>query len=340
MAGVDAAVDGGGEHDATALLQVDEAVPPGRIVRGQACAGDRHEPPAIGEARQRRGDMAERRVGDTALDMRRDRERRVHQHDAWPHGEVEMVVDLGRVMPRDRNVRKEPAEQGGAGLGQLVQDETASGELCEDGEKTGASRGLQHEIRRRNRGRGGGGKAERDRRRKLLKRLALFGTARVRGQQCRNLGQHSEQCRGRTRATAHAGSEPAQEQDRRGLACVISGLPVPRAFGIGAAEGVEHGGAKRWRVDGPAVREVIEERRGRGDKGRRRVGRSGHGGRRGREGGRRSEHVHGGNLRRAGTGRAGWALSLDPTGSNPSRPSSASRSSPREKGPGAARRTL
>ena len=146
MAGIDAAVDGGGKHDAAALLQVDEAFAPGRIVRGQACTGDRHEPPAIGEPRQRRGDMAECRVGDTTLDMRRDRERRIHQHDAWPHGEVEMVVDLGRIMPRDRNARKEPAEQGGAGLGQLVQDETASGELGEDGKKAGAGRRLQHEI--------------------------------------------------------------------------------------------------------------------------------------------------------------------------------------------------
>ena len=57
-----------------------------------------------------------------------------------------MVVDLGRVMPRDRNARKEPAKQGGAGLGQLVQDETAPGELGEDGEKAGAGRRLQHEI--------------------------------------------------------------------------------------------------------------------------------------------------------------------------------------------------
>ena len=325
MAGIDAAVDGGGEHDATALLQVDEAIPPSWTVGRQACTGDRHEPSALGKARQRRCDMAECRVGDMALDMRRDRERRVHQHDAGPHGEVEMVVDLGRVMPRDRNARKEPSEQGGAGLGQLVQGEAGPSKLGEDGEKAGAGRGLQHEIVGDDRGRGGGGEAERDRRGELLKRLALFGTARVRRQQGRDLGQHGEQCRGRTRATAHAGSEPAQEQDRRRLASVVTRLPVPGAFGIGAAEDLAHGGAQRWRVDGPAKGEVIEERRSRGNKSHRRVGRSGHGGRRGREGGRRNEHVHGGNLGRAGTGRAGWALSLDPTGSNPSRPSSASQ---------------
>src|SRR5277367_3214448 len=100
--------------------------------------------------------MAECRVGDTTLDMRRDRERRIHQHDARPHGEVEMVVDLSCVMPRDRNARKEPAE---------------------DGEKASAGRGFEHKVGWGDRGCGGGGEAERDRRGKLLKRLAPFGTA-------------------------------------------------------------------------------------------------------------------------------------------------------------------
>src|SRR5271156_6118953 len=55
MAGVDAAVDGGGEHDATALLQVDEAIPPSWTVGRQACAGDRHESAAIREGGPRPG---------------------------------------------------------------------------------------------------------------------------------------------------------------------------------------------------------------------------------------------------------------------------------------------
>ena len=85
VAGIDAAIDGGREHDAAALLQSDEAVAPGGIVGGEAGAGDRDEAAALGETRQRRGDVAQRRVGDAAIDMRRDREGRVHQHDARPH---------------------------------------------------------------------------------------------------------------------------------------------------------------------------------------------------------------------------------------------------------------
>ena len=78
--------------------------------------------------------------------------------------------------------------------------------------------------------------AERDRRRELLERLALFRSARVRRQQGRDLRQHGEQRRRRAGAGTHGGTELAQEQHLRRLAGVVGGLPVPGAFGIGAAE--------------------------------------------------------------------------------------------------------
>ena len=147
-------------------------------------------------------------------------------------------------------------EQPGAGLGQFVQDERAAGQLGEDGEQAGAGRRLQHEIGGRDRGGGGGGEAERDRRRELLKRLALFGAARVGGEKARDLRQHRQHGGRRSGARAHGGTELAQEQDGRRLAGVVGGLPVPGAVGIGAAEGGLHGGAQDRRVDALAAFEM------------------------------------------------------------------------------------
>jgi hypothetical protein len=99
VAGIDAAIDGSGEDDATALLHAHKALPPRRIVGRQACAGDRDQPSAFGNARERGGHVAECCVGDTALDARGCRERRIHQHDAGPYGEIEVVVDVGPEAP-------------------------------------------------------------------------------------------------------------------------------------------------------------------------------------------------------------------------------------------------
>ena len=82
VAGIDAAVDGGREHHAAAFLQPHEILAPGRIVGDEIGARDGDQAAAFGEARQRRADMAQRGVGDPALDMGRGREGRVHQHDA------------------------------------------------------------------------------------------------------------------------------------------------------------------------------------------------------------------------------------------------------------------
>ncbi len=54
--------------------------------------------------------MAERGVCNSALDIRHDRERRIHQHDARYDRGIEVIVDLGRVEAGDRNGRKEGGE--------------------------------------------------------------------------------------------------------------------------------------------------------------------------------------------------------------------------------------
>jgi hypothetical protein len=130
------------EDDAPARLQADEGVPPGQIV-GRKLA------PVIApvfrrQTRQRRGDMAICGVGYAAFDIGHCGERRVHQHDAGRDGGIEMIVDLGRVETGDGNGREEKRQQAGAGVGQLVEDERAAGDLGEDGEQAGAGRRLQH----------------------------------------------------------------------------------------------------------------------------------------------------------------------------------------------------
>jgi hypothetical protein len=87
-------------------------------------------------------------VGYAAFDIGHCRERRVHQHDAGRDGGIEMIVDLGRVEAGDGNGREEKRQQAGAGVGQLVEDERAAGDLGEDGEQAGAGRRLQHPVGR------------------------------------------------------------------------------------------------------------------------------------------------------------------------------------------------
>ena len=324
VARIDPAVDGGGEHDAAALLQPDEAVAPGRIVGRQICARDGDQAAAFGETRQRRGDMAQRRVRDPALDMGGGRERRVHQHDGRAHGRIEMIVDMRGVVARDGDVREQPAEQFGAGLGEFVQDQPRAGQLGEDRQQSGPGRGLQHEIGGRDRG----GRAGRRSR-------APIGV-----ENCWSAWLSSERrvCDGSSAATLasmassaaasprgpHRGAELAQEQDLRRLAGLVGGLPIPGAFGVGTAEGRRHGGAQRLGIDGAAAFKIGKQQLRGGDEARKRC--SGVAAERAKAARpqwrpKPNKIVHGespGERERAEpAGR-----SLDPAGSNPSRPSS------------------
>jgi hypothetical protein len=96
--------------------------------------------------------------------MCRDRERRVHQHHARPQRAIEMVMDVGGVMPGDGETGKELAQQSGASLRQLVQDEPAIRQLGEDGEQARPCRRLEHEVGRSHRSCRGGNEGELDRR--------------------------------------------------------------------------------------------------------------------------------------------------------------------------------
>ena len=321
--GIDRAIDGGREHDAPALLQPDEGVGPRRIVGRAARPGDRDQSAALGETRERRGDVAQGGVGHAAIDIRERREGRVHQHDARNDAGVEMIVDLRGVEAGDGDAGEQMAQQPGARLGQLVENERAAGEFGEDGEQPGAGRRLQHEIGGRDRGGGAGREAERDRRRELLKRLALLGAARVGGKKARDLGQHRQHGGRRSCPRAHGGAELAQEQDGRRLAGVVGGLPVPGAIGVGTAEGGDHGCAERRCVDTLAAFEMgKDDPRGMSQRvGGRRSGRRDRE-RRGREGGRGSGiRRHEGNLGRAGTGRAeGRSLSTPTAQTRPGNP--------------------
>ena len=112
----------------------------------------------------------------------------------------------------------ELAEQTGARVGELVQDERGAGELGKDGEEPGAGRGLEHEVGGRDRRGDARDEAERDRRRELLERLALLGAARMGGSERRELGQHR---RGTPRATRRARAWPART-------CAGTGSAPPR----------------------------------------------------------------------------------------------------------------
>jgi hypothetical protein len=103
MPGIDRARNRGREDDRPTLLKRDESVGPGGIVRRKVRARDGDEPPAIGEAREGRADVAERGVRHAAIDMGDGRKRRVHQDDARADVGVEMIVDLRRIEARDRN---------------------------------------------------------------------------------------------------------------------------------------------------------------------------------------------------------------------------------------------
>ena len=136
--------------------------------------------------------MAQGGVGDAAIDVRERGERRVHEHDAWNDAGVEAIVDLRGVKAGDGDTGEQMAQQRGARVGQLIENERPAREFGEDGEQAGASRRFQHEIGGRDRGGGAGREAQSDRRRELLKRLAFLGAARVGGKKTGDLDQHRQ----------------------------------------------------------------------------------------------------------------------------------------------------
>ena len=317
VAGIGLAGERRGEDDAALLLQADEALAPGRLIGTDIMAGDGDEPSALGETRQRRADMADRGFGKAPLDMGRGREGRVHQHHARPDRRIEMVVDLLGVVPADRDVAEQAAEQPGARLGDLVQGEPRLGELGEDRQEARPGGGFQNEVGRSQCSRLGGDEAERDRGRELLELLRFLGPARLRRQPLGQPREHVEHRRRRARAGAHGAAEFAQEQDLRRLERLVGVLPHPRPCRVGAAEGGLHRGTQRAAVEGAALPEQLREQGrgmkkprdlvGRGLRQEQREGCRGGGGGCGRQ--------HGRDLRERGSGEPGQALSFSIPGS-------------------------
>ncbi len=91
-----------GKENTALLLQIDEAVAAGGIIRSDVVAGDRDEAAAVGKAREGGADMADRGVGEAHCDIRRGREGRVHQNDGRLDRGIEPVVDLLGVVAGDR----------------------------------------------------------------------------------------------------------------------------------------------------------------------------------------------------------------------------------------------
>ena len=342
VAGISPAGDRRREDNAGLLLQAHEALAPSRPVGTDIVAGDRDEPSAFGETRQRRAEMAHRRLGEAALDVRRGRKGRVHQHDARPDRRIEPVVDLLGVVPADRGLAKQPGEEAGARVGDLVEDEWHPRELGEDREHAGAGRGFEHQVGRGQHCRFGCHEAERQRCRELLK---LLGFLRAAGVGCNPAGeprQHLEHRGGRPGPRPHRAAEFAQEQHLRRLGRVVGVLPQPGAFGVGAAERGLHGGTERPAVDRSALPEQLREQ-GRGvDQARHLVGcglrqeqrQRGRGGRRGSGGEHGISGSEGWKFRRAlsrhpsGSPLSGHPLPLAAAGS------AAAKKGPQSAGPG------
>jgi hypothetical protein len=237
-----------------------------------------------------------------------------------------VIIDLRRIEARHAKVGEEMREQIGPGLGQLIEDERAAGDLGQDREEAGAGGRLQDAIAGRDAGGAERGEAERDRCRELLKRLALLGPPCMGGKKARDL------CELRQRRSHRAGlaekrlAVSTEKQNRGRFAGVVACLPVPRAGRVGAAEGLLHCRAQDDGFDAPPLLDVGKKKpRGLGEAWRGSI-RAGARDRRGCWCGRRGRRMrHEKRPRESGTRASRPALSLNRTGSNPSRPNSPSR---------------
>ena len=140
------------------------------------------------------------------------------------HGCVEMIVDVGRVVPGDGDPGEQSSRADAARVSaSSFRAEPAAGEFGMDGEEPGAGRGLQHDVGGRDRRGRARDEAELDRRGELLERLALFGAARMGRNERRQLGQHAEErgwrgsslAHGPARTCAGTGSAPPRRRRRR-----------------------------------------------------------------------------------------------------------------------------
>ena len=234
--------------------------------------------PAAGrQHREGRADMAQIGVVADAVDPRRRRERRVHQHHRRPDGGQEVGEGLG-VVAGDGGAGKQAREQSGADGRYLVQMQVPGGAaphgaLRHHGEHAGPGRGFQHGVARPDGGSPERGIGEGERGRELLETDLVLGALRVRGLQGGDRRQHRQHLAGAVRAgtgpLAHGAPVTLHEQHDGGLRRLVGVLPDPGAGGVARAGGAGHGIAEGPGVERPAGFEHgeqgpggVEERRG------------------------------------------------------------------------------
>ncbi len=123
MASIDTAVDRGGEDDPALLLKPLEGRPPFGVLRREPGTGDGDKSPAGTQTGKGGRHVPPCSIGDMAFDIGADGERRIHENNGGPDRRIEMIIDMGCVVPEDGNARKQPAEQIGARGGELVEGE-------------------------------------------------------------------------------------------------------------------------------------------------------------------------------------------------------------------------
>ena len=211
-----------------------------RIVIG---AGDGDKTASLDKAGERRTHMPKDRILHPPFDMRRGREWRVHQDHARPDGGIEAVVN-GLGIERS-NVRggKQPGEQRCARRREFVERERSATALSVNGEESGAGRGFEDHIARRDGSGMTGDKAEIKRRRELLEGLAFFRAARLGRQERGELREHRELPRRIGTLRADRCGIFAEEKNGGGFTGFIRVFPDPGSFAVGAAENLLKRGA-------------------------------------------------------------------------------------------------
>ncbi len=247
--GIKRTVDRGTEQHCAAVLETGESVAPFEIVGRKARAGDRDQPAAGSEASEGGGEVTPRGVGDDAVDMDAGRERRVHQDDSRTDRVVEIVVDMGRVVPRNRRLDEERLQKRAADWSVLVEGQARVRKLGPDSEQAGPARWFQDGVVGHDSCGAGRDKAKRHRRGKLLEVLAFLRAPCVARDQARDLRQHCQCGLWRVRACGNRRAELAQEQDLRDLGRLIGVLPGPETLGVRAAEGLRQGDAEIGRAN-------------------------------------------------------------------------------------------
>ncbi|MDE0052508.1 MAG: hypothetical protein OXO52_22220 [Rhodospirillales bacterium] len=252
---VGAAVDGHGEDAARGRVEAADGVAQHAVGRG-----DGHEPPARRQHRRGRADVAQVGVVSAAVDPRRRRKRRVHQHQGWPNVAQPVGDGLG-VEGGHHGPGKQLGQEPCPDASVLVEVEIAGGTLPEGAfrhhrQHPGAGRGLQHDVAGSDGGGLEGGVGERQRGRELLEPDLLLRAPGVRGLQGRDRFQHRHHAARPVRTgaagTAHAPAVALEEQHACRLGGLVGVLPDPAALGVGCAEGLGHGVPEDRGIERPA----------------------------------------------------------------------------------------